>query len=196
MVTSAAAYLGFLGLLGVERLAELVLSRRNAARAFARGAVEVGQGHFRVMGPFHAAFLVACAAEVLVFDRPFPGTLGVACLVGALLAQGLRYWAIATLGERWNVRIIVLPEAPPVTGGPYRFLRHPNYLAVVLEMALVPLIHGAYLTAIVFSAGNAALLWVRIRAEERALGSGYEAAFAGHRRLIPALRPEREGAGR
>lgn len=194
MVTSVAAYLGFLGLISVERLGELVLSKRNAARAFARGAIEVGQGHFRVMGPFHAAFLVACAAEVLVLERPFPGALGFACLAGALLAQGLRYWAIATLGERWNVRIIVLPEAPPVTGGPYRFLRHPNYLAVVMEMALVPLIHGAYLTAIAFSVGNAALLWVRIRAEEQALGSGYQAAFAHHRRFIPGLQQEREGA--
>jgi methyltransferase len=188
MVTTVYAYLAFLALLGAERVVELAISRRNAARAFAQGAVEVGQRHFRVMGIFHGAFFLACAAEVIAFQRPFPGALGLASLGVALAAQALRYWAIVTLGERWNVRIIVLPTAPPVTGGPYRFLRHPNYLAVILEMAFVPLIHGAYVTAIVFSAGNAALLWIRIRAEEQALGEAYARAFADRRRLLPALR--------
>jgi len=187
MVTTARAYLVFLAILGVERLVELAISRRNMKRAFARGAVEVGQRHFRVMSVFHTAFLVSCAAEVLAFDRPFPGAIGVFSLVGALAAQGLRYWAISTLGDRWNVRIIVEPSAAPVTGGPYGYVRHPNYLAVVMEMAFVPLIHGAYLTAIAFSAGNAALLWVRVRAEERALGERYAAAFADRPRFVPDI---------
>jgi methyltransferase len=186
MVTTARAYLVFLALLGVERLFELAISRRNMKRALARGGVEVGQGHFRVMSLFHTAFLAACAAEVILFNRPFPGALGVACALGAIAAQVLRYWAIATLGERWNVRIVFVPGEEPVTSGPYRFLRHPNYLAVVMEMAFIPLIHGAYLTALLFSAGNAALLWVRIRAEERALGERYAAAFAGRPRFLPS----------
>jgi methyltransferase len=187
MDLSVKLYLAFLGLVAIERVAELALSRRNAARAFARGAVEVGQRHFRVMSIFHTAFLIACAAEVLAFSRPFPVALGLVCLGGVIAAQALRYWAIAALGDRWNVRVIVVPGDAPVTRGPYRFLRHPNYLAVVLEMAFLPLIHGAYSTAILFSIGNAALLWVRIRAEELALGEAYAKAFEGRSRLIPGL---------
>lgn len=186
--TTATLYLLFLGLLALERVAELVISRRNARRAFAKGAVEVGQRHYQVMRLFHAAFFVACAAEVLCLHRPFPGLWALSFLAFALAAQGLRYWAVATLGERWNVRILVLAGEPPLTRGPYRFLRHPNYLAVVMEMAFVPLLHGAYLTAIVFSLGNAALLWVRIRAEEQALGDAYAKLFARRRRLIPGSR--------
>ena len=188
MVTSAAAYLGFLALIGVERVAELVLSRRHAAALFARGAVEVGQRHYRVMAIFHTAFLVACGAEVLGSGRPFPGVWGGVALAVAVGAQGLRYWAIATLGERWNVRIVVLPEASPVVAGPYRWVRHPNYVAVVLEMAAVPLVHGAWATAVIFSLGNAILLSIRIRAEERALGSTYGHAFAETPRFLPGGR--------
>jgi methyltransferase len=187
MVTSERLYLGFLGLLAVERLFELGLARRNAARAFARGGVEVGRGHYRVMGAFHALFLVACAAEVALLRRPFPGALGLAALGVAAAAQGLRYWAVAALGERWSTRVIVVPGLPPVTAGPYRYLRHPNYAAVILEMAAVPLIHGAFWTAAAFSLGNAVLLSVRVRAEEAALGPAYAEAFARRPRFIPEV---------
>ncbi len=183
-------YLGGLGLLAAERLYELVLARRNAQRMLARGGVEVGQAHFRVMTVVHAAFLGACAAEVVLLHRPFPGAIGGVAIAAACLAQGLRYWSIRTLGDRWNVRIIVLPDAAPVTEGPYRFLRHPNYLAVIVEMLAVPLAHGAYLTAIVFSLANAALLLVRIRAEERALGGAWAEAFERRPRLLPRLGAE------
>lgn len=188
MVTpTQSVFLGFMGLLVAERLVELVLSKRNAARAFARGGLEVGQGHYRFMVVFHTLFLVACVAEVLVLESSFRGVWGWVALGGAVAAQGLRYWAIATLGDRWNSRIIVVPGLPPVTGGPYRFLRHPNYVAVVLELACVPLIHGAWRTALVFSVGNAALLFVRIRAEEAALGDAYARAFAHRPRFIPEV---------
>ncbi|QRN98658.1 isoprenylcysteine carboxyl methyltransferase family protein [Archangium violaceum] len=187
MVSSVEGYLGFLGLLAIERLVELVLSKRNAARALARGGTETGQGHYRVMVVFHSLFLVACVAEVLGLSRPFSGGAGFAALGVALVAQALRYWAIASLGERWNTRIIVVPGLPPVTRGPYRYLRHPNYVAVVLELAAVPLIHGAWVTALVFSLGNALLLRVRIRAEEEALGAAYAKAFAGRPRFIPEV---------
>ncbi|PTL81423.1 isoprenylcysteine carboxyl methyltransferase family protein [Vitiosangium sp. GDMCC 1.1324] len=187
MVSSLQGYLAFLGLLAAERLVELVLSKRNAARAFARGGVETGQGHYRVMVVFHSLFLVACAAEVLVLERAFPGASGFAALGVALVAQALRYWAIASLGDRWNTRIIVVPDLTPVTRGPYRFLRHPNYVAVVLELAAVPLIHGAWVTAVVFTLGNALLLRVRIRAEEEALGAAYAEAFANKPRFIPEV---------
>src|SRR5512143_2759758 len=104
MVNSSMGYLGLLGLLVAERLVELVLSRRNAARALARGGVETGRGHYRVMVVFHSLFLGACAAEVLGLGRPFPGALGFVALGGALAAQALRYWAIASLGDAWNTR--------------------------------------------------------------------------------------------
>lgn len=187
MVTSQLAYAGFLLLLGGERLGELVLSRRNARRILAQGGVEVGLPHFRVMAIMHTLFLVVCAAEVFGLGRPFPPILGYPALGVALLAQALRYWAIATLGERWNVRILVLPSAPPVTGGPYRFLRHPNYVAVVLEIAAVPLIHGAWLTAVIFTVLNALILRVRIKQEEQALGPQYAQAFAALPRMVPRL---------
>lgn len=179
------AYLVFLALFGLERVAELWLSRRNAAVAFARGGVETGAAHFRVMTAVHALFLPACAAEVLLLRRAFPGTPGFVAAAFALGAQGLRWWAIRSLGWRWNVRVIVVPGEPPVRRGPYRFLRHPNYVAVATEMLAVPLAHGAVLCAVAFSAANALLLRVRIRAEERALGESWDRAFAGVPRFIP-----------
>ena len=187
MVSSVNAYLVFLGLTAVERGVELALSRRNGRIAFSRGAREYGRAHFRFMAAFHSAFLVSCAAEVTLLHRPFPGLLGAGALVGAIAAQLLRYWAISTLGKRWNVRIIAVPGEGPITAGPYRFIRHPNYLAVATEIACVPLIHGCWLTAIFFSIGNAVLLRTRIRAEEEALGKAYAAAFGDRPRFLPRL---------
>ncbi|HEX8438543.1 isoprenylcysteine carboxyl methyltransferase family protein [Archangium sp.] len=185
MSGSVVAYLVLLGLVMVERLVELVLSTRNARWAMAQGGREVGQAHYRVMTVFHTAFLLACAGEVLVFQRTFPGGVGWLSLAGAVAAQLLRYWAISTLGPRWNTRIIFVPGAEPVTSGPYRLVRHPNYVAVIMEMVFLPLIHGGYLTALLFSLGNAALLLVRIRAEEEALGVEYQRAFADRPRFLP-----------
>lgn len=181
-------YLILLALLGGERLFELWLSRRNAKLAVARGAVELGFGHFRAMALVHTLFLFSCAAEVVLLHRAFPGGLGWTALGVALAAQALRYWAIATLGARWNVRVLVVPGDAPVTSGPYRFIRHPNYVAVIAEMVSVPLIHGAWITALVFSAANAALLTVRIKAEEAALGDSYARAFAERPRFLPGGR--------
>jgi methyltransferase len=188
MVTSVQAYLGLLLLFAAERCFELVLSTRNARLARASGGVESGRGHYPLMALLHAALLVACAAEVVFLHRPFPGPLGWICLGLVLGAQALRYWAVATLGERWNTRVIVIPGAAPVTGGPYRWVRHPNYVAVVVEVAALPLVHGAWLTAAVFSAANALLLRIRIRAEEQALGPTWEREFAGRPRFVPGVR--------
>jgi methyltransferase len=180
-------YLALLALLGLERLVELRISRRHARWALARGGVEVGQRHFRVMKLLHGAFLAACAAEVVLLARPFVPALGWPMLGLALAAQALRYWAIASLGRRWNVRVIVVPGAPAVTRGPYRWLRHPNYLAVALEGVAVPLVHSAWWTALGFSLANAALLAVRIRCEERALAQhcDYDARLGGVHRFLP-----------
>lgn len=166
----AAAYLGFLGLIALERFVELLVARRNLRRLRARGAVESGGGHFPAMVAIHALLLPAGAAEVLFLDRPFVPVLGLPMLALAVLAQTLRWWTIATLGDRWNVRILVEPGVPAVACGPFRFLRHPNYVAVTVEMAAIPLLHSAWITAALFSAANALLLLgFRIPAEERAL---------------------------
>lgn len=177
----------YLALLGVERLAEMVVSRRNARLALSQGGVEVGQAHFRLMTLLHAGFFAGCVAEVVLLDRPFLPFLGWPMLILAIAAQGLRYWAIASLGRRWNVRVIVLPGAPVVRGGPYRLVRHPNYLAVVIEGVVVPLIHTAYLTAVVFTLLNAWMLRTRIRCEERALSehADYAEAFGQRARFVP-----------
>lgn len=191
MVISTTAYLFLLAALTAERIGEMLRSARNRRFALERGGMEAGAGHYPVMVAFHALFIISCAAEVLIFKRPFPGAVGWLAVAGALIAQGLRGWAIATLGKRWTTRIVVMPREPVVTAGPYRFLRHPNYLAVAIEIACVPMIHGCWLTAIVFSVGNAALLRVRIRAEERALGPDYRAAFASSPCLLPRLHRRR-----
>jgi methyltransferase len=188
VVISLRTYLIILALLVVERMFELDRARRNARRAFEHGAVEVGQAHYRVMVAFHALFIASCAIEATFFPRAFPAAVAWIALSAELVAQALRYWAVSTLGERWNTRIIVSPERAPVTDGPYRWMRHPNYLAVVIEIAAVPMIGGAIFTAISFSIGNALILAVRIPAEERAMGMRYAEALGGRRRFFPGLR--------
>ena len=181
------AYLALLAAVGLERLFELGLSRRNARRALARGGIECDAGHFWFMKTLHLAFLAACGAEVIFFARAFHPALAVAMLVLAALAQALRYWSIWTLGERWNVRVIVVPGDPVVTRGPYRFVRHPNYVAVAIEGVALPLIHTAWLTALCFTLANAVLLAVRIGCEERALSrhTDYRAALGDRARFVP-----------
>jgi methyltransferase len=173
--------------IGAERLVELRISRRNAAWAFTRGGIEVGQAHFRAMKVLHAGLLLACAVEVVGLHRPFVPALGWPMLGLVGVAQALRYWAIASLGPYWNVRVIVVPGAPAVRRGPYRLLRHPNYLAVAIEGFAIPLVHGAWITAAVFSAANAALLVVRLRCEEAALAAhcDYRTRLGTTRRFLP-----------
>jgi len=185
MVAGDALTLGVVAVIALERVAELRLSRRNATWAFARGAMEVGQGDYRVMSAFHTLFLVACVVEPWLLRRGFSPVLSVVCVAVLLGAQGLRWWAIITLGPRWNTRVIVLPDAEPVTGGPYRWLRHPNYAAVIVEMIALPLLRGAWITALLASLGNALILRTRIVAEERALGAPWARAFADRPRFVP-----------
>ncbi|MFD9128482.1 isoprenylcysteine carboxyl methyltransferase family protein [Kitasatospora sp. NPDC059571] len=156
-------------LTAAERLAELAVARRNAAWSLARGGTESGRGHYPAMVLLHTALLAGCLLEPAVADRPFVPALGWPMLAVVLAAQGLRWWCISTLGHRWNTRVIVVPGLSLVTGGPYRWLRHPNYAAVVAEGAALPLVHSAWLTALCFTGLNLALLSVRIRCEESAL---------------------------
>jgi methyltransferase len=169
------AYLVLVLLFGVERLAELRLSVQNARWSFARGGVESGQGHYPFMVALHTGLLVGCVAEVWIGDRPFLPWLGGPMLALALASQALRWWCIGALGPRWNTRVIVVPGLPLVRRGPYRWLRHPNYVAVAVEGIALPLAHTAWLTAAAFTLLNVPLLAVRISAEELAL----RAATAG-----------------
>jgi methyltransferase len=162
---------GFLVLVVLQRVAELLLSARNARRLRARGGREHGRGHFPLLVLVHTAFPLALAAEVLL-GGVRPGPLGPLWAALWVAAQALRYAAIRALGERWNVRIWVVPGAPLVRRGPYRWMPHPNYLAVVIELLSAPLIFGAWRTALGISLLNLLALRVRIHAEERALGEG------------------------
>jgi methyltransferase len=159
----------FLVLLAVQRVSELALSARHERVLRQRGAVEHGAPHFPALIALHVLFPVLLAAEVLVLGAR-PSAAWPAWLALLLAAQTMRIWTIVTLGERWTTRIWVVPGEPLVTGGPYRFLRHPNYLAVVLELFAAPLMFGAWRTAIVIGVLNGLALAVRIRNEERALG--------------------------
>jgi methyltransferase len=159
-----AAYL-ILGLVTLQRLAELFLAERNRKRLLAKGAVEHGHAHYPLIVAVHAAWLVALWWWA-------PGQpISVPLLLFFLLLQGGRLWVLATLGQRWTTRILVLPDAPLVTRGPYRFVDHPNYVIVILEIAVLPLVFGLWRIALLFSVLNAAVLAVRIHAENRALRS-------------------------
>jgi methyltransferase len=183
-------YTLLVALVAAGRLVELRIAERNRRNLLARGGVEAGAEHYLWMVGLHAAFLIASPLEVWLLNRPFLPLLAVAMLALLIVAAALRWWVIATLDGRWTTRIIVLPGVAPITGGPYRFLRHPNYLAVILEIFSVPMIHTAWLTALVFSLTNAWMLRVRIRAEEAALSrlTAYGEAFAGRPRLVPGGR--------
>jgi methyltransferase len=173
-----AAYVLLVAAVAVERLAELVVAGRNRTWALQHGARETGLAHYPAMVVLHTGLLAGCLVEVLVADRPFVPVLGSTMVVLVLAAQALRWWCIRTLGHQWNTRILVVPGLPLVTSGPYRYLPHPNYVAVVVEGFALPLVHTAWVTAVVFSVLNAALLRVRLRVENRALqqASGLVAA--------------------
>jgi methyltransferase len=155
-------------LVALQRLLELAYSRRNERRSRAMGAVERGSGHYPLMVGLHVLWLVSTLAEGLLRGPEIPAWWPVP-LAAFLLVQPLRYWAIASLGPNWNTRILVVPGVKLVKSGPYRYFSHPNYVVVAVEILTFPLIFGAWITAIVFSILNAALLFVRIRTENRAL---------------------------
>ncbi|QUI29740.1 isoprenylcysteine carboxyl methyltransferase family protein [Streptomyces alfalfae] len=156
-----------------ERVCELAVARRNARWSTLRGATVSGQGHYPAMVTLHTALLLACPAEVWLADRPVLPALAWPMLAVLAASQALRWWCVHTLGPRWNTRVIVVPGLPLVAGGPYRWrwLRHPNYAAVVAEGVALPLVHTAWVTATAFTVLNAVVLTVRIRCENRALAA-------------------------
>ncbi|MFV2118671.1 isoprenylcysteine carboxyl methyltransferase family protein [Streptomyces sp. Act-28] len=154
---------------GLERIAELVVSRRNTAWSLARGGVESGRRHYPLMLVLHTGLLSGALVEVWVRRPDAVPVLAWSMLALAAAAQALRWWCVTTLGRQWNTRVIVVPGAPRVTGGPYRRLPHPNYVAVAVEGLALPLVHAAWITAVVFTVLNGILLAVRVRVEDAAL---------------------------
>ncbi|UXA04490.1 hypothetical protein KXD96_15855 [Mycobacterium sp. SMC-2] len=163
-------YYLFILAVGAERLVELAVAQRNTKWSLARGGKEFGREHYPAMVSMHALLLVSCVVETAALARPFIGWLGWPMLAVVLFSTVVRWSCVSVLGRRWNPRLIVIAGAPLVRGGLYRWVRHPNYAAVAAEVAALPLVHSAWLTAMVFSAANALVLRVRIRAENAALG--------------------------
>ncbi|MCW2594776.1 MAG: hypothetical protein JWP39_664 [Jatrophihabitans sp.] len=170
---SEVLYTVLVGFVAVERLAELVVAKRNMAWSLERGGRESGFAHYPFMVVLHTGLLAGCLLEVWLGHRSFQAALGWPMLALVVGSQALRWWCICTLGRQWNTRIVVVPGMPRITDGPYRLLSHPNYVAVVVEGLALPLVHDAWLTAVVFSGLNAALLTVRIRAEDVALRAAH-----------------------
>jgi methyltransferase len=171
MVSATVVLWALIGVVAVQRVSELRLARRNEAWARAQGAREYGAGHYPAFFLLHGAWLLLWPLEAWRGGPTLAGGWWLWLLLFAA-AEALRYWAIGTLGSRWNTRILVIPGLPPISRGPYRWLRHPNYVAVVIELAALPLVFGAWRTALVVGAANLALLLgVRIPAEMRALAA-------------------------
>ena len=167
---STTVYTVVVLLVALERLVELVVSKRNTSWSFAQGGKEYGFSHYPFMVVLHTALLGGCLAEAQ--HRADPSAALAWSMVGVVvLTQALRWWCITTLGRQWNTRVIVVPGLAPVTGGPYRWFTHPNYVAVVVEGVALPLAHACWLTAVVFTVLNAVLLTVRIRVENAALAT-------------------------
>jgi methyltransferase len=160
------AFVALILLVAVERVAELVVSKRNLEWSKANGGREFGAGHYPVMVALHTGLLAGAVLEARTRKRWIWPAFWV-----VLAAQALRWWCITTLGKQWNTRVVVVPGAPRIVGGPYRLVPHPNYVAVILEGAALPLVGGAWITAGVFSVANALLLRTRIRVEDEALQS-------------------------
>jgi len=187
MNTAILLYIGLVLAVAAQRLWEIRRATRHTGALLERGGIAVGDAHYPAMATLHTFWLIACIAEALFRREPPSIGLSVAAFVALATGQSLRLLAMATLGERWTTRIIILPGHGPVTGGIFRYIRHPNYLGVFLEIAALPLVFGCFNTAVFFTLANLALMCVRIPAEERALeeAGGYQQAFAHKNRFIP-----------
>lgn len=162
-------YLGLVGLVAVQRLGEMVLSKRHVRRLEQGGGREVGQGHYRWMVILHVAFLGSCALEPWLADRHFGPLAGPVALAVLLAAQGMRIWTMRSLGVLWTTRVMVVPGAERVTTGPYRWMRHPVYLAVFAEIVALPMVFGGWVTAATFTVLNLGIVAARVRIENTVL---------------------------
>jgi methyltransferase len=164
-------YALLIGVIAIERLIEVRVAEHNRAVSKTHGGVEFGAGHYPVMVTLHIGLLVGCLAEPIMLHRNFIPALGWPMFGVVLTAQVLRWWCITTLDYQWNTRVVVVPGAGRITGGPYRLVSHPNYVAVIAEGVALPLVHTAWITALVFSILNAGLLGARVKVENAALAS-------------------------
>lgn len=171
LVTGYWIFTGVVVLVAVERLVELRVSQRNLRWSFEHGGIEFGRSHYPFMVALHIFLLVGSLIEVWVWQKPLVAALSISMFVVVVAAQGLRWWCISTLGSRWNTLVVIVPGLPRVTNGPYRFVSHPNYVAVVIEGIALPLIGFAWVTAVIFTVLNIPLLFVRLRVENRALAT-------------------------
>jgi methyltransferase len=162
----------------LQRLFELRISRLHAAYLLTHGGQIHHDNALKLVKGLQVAWFVAMLIEVWVLNRPFIPALFAIALIAALMGQYLRYLSMQALGSRWTLQLIAIPETPRVTTGIYRYLRHPNWLGVALEILAVPLIHAAYVSATIFSIANAVLLVKRIQAEEDVLNGSCEESFA------------------
>ncbi|WP_310258192.1 isoprenylcysteine carboxyl methyltransferase family protein [Fictibacillus barbaricus] len=176
----------FICFLAIQRLSEVRIAKRNERVLKAKGAVEAGQDHYFWMVTMHVSFFLFLIGEVL-FLNGSPPKWWIIPFVLFLIAQVIRFWALISLGVYWNTKIILLPGANVVAKGPYRFIRHPNYLVVSIELIAIPLIFGAYITAVLFTLLNILMLRVRIAAEEKALMqlTDYEQSHGKKQRFFP-----------
>ena len=189
MDISVIAYLGLLVAVAALRLLELRISKQHQKEMLGRGATRVEEPRFRWMVVLHTAVLLGSAVEVVFLHRPFLPVLGTIMLIVFLAANVVRWWVIRTLGEHWNVQIVDSTRLGVVTSGPFRFVRHPNYAAVFAEIIALPLIHTAWITAIVGTVAHAIVLKMRLSTEERVLFANpdYRAAMSGKPRFLPGL---------
>jgi methyltransferase len=189
MELNVIAYLGLLLVVALLRIYELQISRRHQREMIGRGASKVQDPRFRWMVLLHTAVLIGCAGEVVLLHRPFYPVFAAICFAIFLAANAVRWWVIRTLGEHWNVQVMNSTGMGVVTSGPFRYVRHPNYAAVFVEMLALPLIHCAWITAIVGSLAHALVLSQRLATEERVLFSDaqYRAAMSGKPRFVPGL---------
>jgi methyltransferase len=179
-------FLLFFSFLVIQRLIEIRIAKKNEVRLKAKGAVEAGKEHYFWMVTMHISFFLFLLYEVLLIGASPPKWWLIPfCMF--IFAQIVRFWAINSLGVYWNTKIILLPGATVVAKGPYQFIRHPNYLVVTIELLAVPLIFGAYITAVLFSILNIFMLRVRIAAEEKALNelTNYEHSTGKKHRFFP-----------
>jgi methyltransferase len=191
MELSEQVFFGLLVAVGAGRLVEMRVSRRHQRAMGTRGIELKSEPVFGFMVALHTGVLVAAAAEVIFLDRPFVPEVGWPALALVVLANLLRWWVIATLGPHWNVRVMGSLSMGVVSTGPFRYVRHPNYVAVFVELAALPLVHCAWLTALGGSILHVFILRRRIALEEQVLlaDEGYRAVMGGKPRFIPRFWP-------
>ena len=189
MDLTTIAFLILLGCVGVERVVELLLSRRHQRELASGGARKHNDPQYRWMVALHTGVLIGAAAEVILLRRPFIAPLAAVALLLFSLATLLRWWVIRTLGVHWNTEVVNSAPLGVVSGGPFRWIRHPNYLGVFVELIALPLIHTAWITAALAAAGNVFVLRNRLLIEERLLDAvpAYRAAMSGKPRFLPRI---------